>query len=74
MLSGGYIYQPSIPEIPGGRAETYGWNHKRVYRIYCQLELNQRIKPKKRMVREKPQRLTVPEALNQVWSMDFMHD
>jgi putative transposase len=52
----------------------YGWNHKRVYRIYCQLELNLRIKPKKRMVREKPQPLTVSEALNQVWSMDFMHD
>jgi putative transposase len=52
----------------------YKWNHKRVYRIYCQLELNLRIKPRKRMVREKPQALTVPEALNQVWSMDVMHD
>jgi putative transposase len=50
----------------------YSWNHKRVYRIYCQLELNLRIKPKKRMVREKPQPLTVPEVLNQLWSMDFM--
>jgi putative transposase len=50
------------------------WNHKRVYRIYRELELNLRIKPKKRMVREKPQALSVPEQINQVWSMDFMHD
>jgi hypothetical protein len=33
----------------------YGWNRKRVYRIYRNLELNLRIKPKKRMVREKPE-------------------
>lgn len=51
-----------------------GWNHKRVYRIYRELELNLRIRPKKRMVREKPEALTVPAALNQVWSMGFMHD
>lgn len=52
----------------------FGWNHKRVYRIYRELELNLRIKPKKRLTREKPQPLAVPEAINQVWSMDFMHD
>jgi putative transposase len=52
----------------------HGWNHKRVYRIYRELELNLRIRPKKRMVREKPEVLAVPEALNKVWSMDFMHD
>jgi len=51
-----------------------GWNHKRVYRIYRELELNLRIKPRKRIVREKPQPLAVPDAINQVWSMDFMHD
>ncbi|WP_094299003.1 IS3 family transposase [Noviherbaspirillum autotrophicum] len=52
----------------------YVWNHKRVYRIYRALELNLRIKPKKRLVREKPEPLSEPTALNQVWSMDFMHD
>jgi len=52
----------------------FGWNHKRVYRIYRELELNLRIKPRKRLVREKPEPLAVPSAINQVWSMDFMHD
>jgi len=33
-----------------------------------------RIKPKKRLVRENPEPLSEPTALNQVWSMDFMHD
>ena len=52
----------------------YRWNHKRVYRIYCELELNLRIKPKKRIVREKPEPLAEPVAINECWSMDFMHD
>ena len=26
------------------------------------------------LVREKPEALPVPQAINQVWSMDFMHD
>ena len=52
----------------------FKWNHKRVYRIYMELELNLRIKPRKRLVREKPEALTVPQGINQVWSMDFMHD
>lgn len=50
----------------------YRWNHKRVYRIYRELELNLRIKPRKRIVREKPEPLAVPETINHCWSMDFM--
>lgn len=45
-----------------------------MYRVYRKLEFNLRIKPRKRMVREKPEPLHVPQAINVVWSMDFMHD
>lgn len=54
--------------------KLFSWNHKRVYRIYRELELNLRIKPKKRLVREKPEALKVPLEANESWSMDFMHD
>lgn len=53
-----------------GRAGTTGG----VYRIYRELELNLWIKPKKWLVREKPEPLVVPQTINQVGSMDFMHD
>ena len=52
----------------------FPWNHKRVYRIYRELELNLRIKPKRRIKRDKPDALSVPMAINQTWSMDFMSD
>jgi putative transposase len=52
----------------------FGWNHKRVYSIYKMLELNLRIKPRKRIKRDKPDALSVPIVINQVWSMDFMLD
>ena len=42
----------------------FGWNHKRVYRVYCDLELNLRIKPKKRLKRDKPEPLSMPDVLN----------
>lgn len=52
----------------------YPWNHKRIYRIHRELALNLRIKPKIRLVREKPEPLAVPDTISQTWSMDFMHD
>jgi putative transposase len=52
----------------------YRWNHKRVYRIYRELELNLRIKPRKRLKRDRPDALAVPEKPNMVWSMDFIID
>ncbi len=50
------------------------WNHKRVYQIYCELEFNLRIKPRKRLKCDKPDTSAVPEAPNVTWSMDFMAD
>jgi putative transposase len=36
--------------------------------------LNLRIKPRRRIKRDKPDALSVPLEVNQVWSMDFMSD
>ena len=55
-------------------SKGFRWNHKRVYRIYRELELNLRIKPRRRVKRDRPEELGVPTAINQVWSMDFMAD
>jgi len=52
----------------------HGWNHKRVYRIYCALKLNLRRKTKKRLPTRNPEPLTVPTSPNDCWSMDFMSD
>jgi putative transposase len=52
----------------------FSWNHKRVYRIYCELALNLRIRPRRRLKRHKPEPLKQPLRTNQVWSIDFMHD
>ena len=45
-----------------------------MHRIYCGLEFNLRIKPKKRVKREKPEPLAVLDRPNDTWSIDFMFD
>lgn len=56
------------------RRQGNTWNHKRVHRIYCLLKLNFRRRGKQRLLVRNPAPLATPEALNQSWSINFMHD
>src|SRR5437773_243812 len=49
-------------------------NHKRLYRVYTLLGLNVRRKAKRRVPQRIKEPLSVPAAINQGWSMDFMCD
>ena len=50
------------------------WNHKRIRRIYCELGLNIRVKPRKRIPKGEAKMLIQPIRANVCWSMDFMSD
>jgi len=56
------------------KQQGHGWNHKRVHRIYIELGLNIRIKPKKRLPSREAVCLFQPIQPNICWSMDFMSD
>ncbi len=49
-------------------------NHKRVHRVYCSMKLDLPRRTKKRVITRARQPLMAPEALHQVWALDFMHD
>lgn len=56
------------------RLDGRAWNHKRVWRVYCELKLNLPRRTKKRLPERVRHPLTVPAQANAMWSMDFMSD
>ncbi len=52
----------------------YPWNHKRIYRVYCAMGLNQPRRRKRKLPERPREPLIVPQRPNQVWSADFMSD
>ena len=56
------------------KAQGYPINHKRVYRLYCELKLNLKRKVKKRLPPRQKISLAQPHQLNECWSLDFMSD
>jgi putative transposase len=55
------------------RLTGHRWNHKRVWRVYCQLRLNLPRRTKKRLVRPAQPLVVVPQP-NEVGAVDFMSD
>lgn len=56
------------------RNRGYGWNHKRVHRVYRALKLHLRVKRGKRLPKRTPQPLEQTGKPNECWSLDFMSD
>lgn len=50
------------------------WNHKRVYRVYRGLGLNQPRRTRRKLPERERQPLMVPQSSNQTWSADFVGD
>ena len=59
-----------------GRLRNTGhpWNHKRLWRVYCQLRLNLPRRTKKRVPTRVVQPLAVSPEPNVGWAVDFMSD
>jgi len=55
-------------------AKSFRRKQKHAYRIHKELELNFRVNPRKQLTHENQEALKVPQGINQLCLMDFMHD
>lgn len=56
------------------RRQGHQWNHKRVYRVWKQEQLNLRVPAQRPKIRRKYLALLAPEQVNEGWAMDFVSD
>lgn len=56
------------------RFKGFAFNHKRVYRVYCQMGLNLKRRTKRVLPKRIVQPLEVLDQVNHQWALDFMHD
>ncbi len=56
------------------RREGFTDNHKRIYRVYREEQLQVRRRERKRTARWRGERLEAPEGRYEIWAMDFMSD
>lgn len=56
------------------RRAGHPFNHKRVYRVYCQMGLNLRRRAKKVLPKRVVKPLDVGFLPNEQWALDFVHD
>ena len=56
------------------RLDGWSWNHKRVWRVYCEMKLNLPRRKKRRVPPRERQTLEVAPRANAVWALDFMSD
>jgi putative transposase len=56
------------------RFKCFEWNHKKVYRVYCHMGLNQKRRAKKRLPSREHVPLEVAATANASWNLNFMQD
>ena len=56
------------------KREGFTDNHKRIYRVYREEDLQVRSRRRKRVARWRGERLETPGSRNQIWAMDFVSD